>query len=162
MNFFDIVFTLIILFFIVLSASRGALRELLSTLGIIVGYFAAERFYPKYMNITLEYINNVSQAKIITYFAIFALCIIAGFILSMLVKVLLSFKRPSFFSRLSGSVMGLIKGLLICLLIFFVVEGYIPSYLDDLYASFYTPWFQELRNFINGINFALLDSINMV
>lgn len=162
MNFFDIVFALIILFFIVLSASRGALRELLSTLGIIVGYFAAERFYPKYMNITLEYITNVSQAKIITYFSIFAICIIAGFILSILVKALLSFKRPSLFSRLSASVMGLIKGLLICLLIFFVVEGYIPSYLDDLYASFFTPWFQELRNFINGINFALLDSIKIV
>jgi hypothetical protein len=55
----------------------------------------------------------------------------------------------------------LTKGLLICLLVFFIVEGYIPSYLDDLYNSFYSPWLQNIRHFINGINFALIDSINI-
>ncbi|MBU2514817.1 CvpA family protein [bacterium] len=161
MNFFDIVFTLIVVFLTLLSASRGALREVLSTLGIVLGYYAAEKFYPNYMNLTLKYVNNISQAKIVTYFAIFVAFILAGIILSAIIKALLSFKRPSFLSRLIGAIFGLTKGLLICLLIFFVVEGYIPSYLDDLYNSFYTPSLQNIRSFINGINLAFIDSINL-
>ncbi len=162
MNFFDIIFTIILVVFVLLSTTRGLLRELLSTLGIVVGYFAAEQFYPQYMNFTLQYLSNTSQAKIVTYFAIFAICILAGIVLSTLVKVFLSFKRPTIFSRLIGGCLGLIKWLLICLLIFFVVEGYVPSYMDDLYQSFYTPWLQNLRSFINGINLALIDNIHFV
>ena len=154
MNFFDIVFTVIIALFVIISASRGAFREFISTFSIVFGYYAAEKFYPKYISITLKYLSNNSQAKIVTYFAIFAAIILAGFLLSSLVKALISFKRPSFLSRSIGGLLGLTKGLLICLLIYFIVEGYIPSYLDDLYNSFYTPWLQNIRAFINGINFA--------
>lgn len=162
MNFFDIVFTLIIGFFVVLSTSRGALREILSTLGILVGYVAAERFHPKYMDITMRYLADVSQAKIVTYFAIFAGCILIGLILSTLVKAFFSFKRPTIISRSIGGLLGLTKALLICLLIFFTVEGYIPSFMDDLYNSLYTPWLQNLRSLINGINLAFIESINIV
>ena len=162
MNFFDIVFTVIIIFFVVLSASRGVLREFISTFSIVFGYYAAEKFYPKYMNLTINYVGNGPQAKIVTYFAIFAVIVLIGFVLSSLIKMLISFKRPTFFSRLIGGLFGLTKGFLICLLIFFIVEGYIPSYLDDLYKSFYTPWLQNIRGFINGINFALIDTITSI
>ena len=154
MNFFDIVFTIIIVGFFVLSASRGVLREFISTFSIVFGYYAAEKYYLKYMNITLKYLSDNSQARIVTYFAIFAAIVLAGFLLSSLVKMMISFKRPTFLSRSIGGLLGLTKALMICLLIFFIVEGYIPSYLDDLYKSFYTPWLQNIRGFINGINFA--------
>jgi membrane protein required for colicin V production len=162
MNFFDIVFTIIVILFVVLSSSRGALREFVSTFSIVFGYYAAEKFHPKYMSITLKYISNNSQAKIVTYFAIFVIIVLAGFLLTTLIKALISFKRPTFLSRTIGGLLGLTKGLLICLLIYFIVEGYIPSYLDDLYNSFYAPWLQNIRGFINGINFALIDIIKIV
>lgn len=154
MNFFDILFSVVLIFFLILSISRGGLREFVSTASIVFGYYAAEKFHPKYMSTTLNYLNNVSQAKIVTYFAIFAAVILAGIVLSSLIKVMISFKRPTFLSRMVGGIFGLIKGLLICLLVFFIVEGYLPSYLDDLYHSFYTPWLQNIRHLINGINFA--------
>ena len=162
MNFFDIAFIVIIIFFVILSSSRGSLREIISTLGIVAGYIAAERFHPKYINITLRYINNVSQARIVTYLVIFAACIIIAIILSAIVKSLFSFKRPTMTSRVFGGALGFLKGLLVCLLIFFVVESYIPSYTDDLYNSFLTPWLRNFRNLINGINFALIDTIKPV
>ncbi len=162
MNFFDIIFSLILVIFILLSTSKGAFREIMSTLGIVLGYYCAERFHPRYMSFTLEYISNDTQARIVTYFAIFAAFVLAGLILSSLIKAFISFKRPSFLSRLIGALLGLIKGMLICLLIFFIVEGYISSYVDDLYNSLYAPWLQNLRSFINGIKFAFIDSINLV
>lgn len=162
MNFFDIVFSIIIITFFILSTSRGALREIISAFSIIFGYYAAERFHTKYMSITLKHLNDPSQAKIVTYLAIFAGSVLIGFLLSSLIKAMISFKRPTFLSRMIGGVLGLTKGLLICLLIYFVVEGYIPSYLDDLYNSFYTPWLQNIRGVINGINLAFIDTIILV
>jgi membrane protein required for colicin V production len=162
MNFFDIIFSLIIIIFIFLGASKGAFREFISTLGIILGYYAAERFHTRYMGFTLEYVSNDAQARVVTYFAIFAAFVLAGIILSSLVKAFISFKRPTLLSRVFGALLGLTKALLICLLIFFIVEGYISSYLDDLYNSLYTPWLQNLRSLVNGIKFAFIDNINPV
>ncbi|MBT3225852.1 MAG: CvpA family protein [Deltaproteobacteria bacterium] len=159
MNFFDLVFSIFILFFFFLGFSRGSLKELLSTFGIIIGYFGAERFHERYMGITLQYIQDYSQAKVITYLAIFAIGLIIGFILSTLVRMITASQRPNIPSRILASFLGLFKGVLICLAIYFVVEGYIPSYLDDLYNSAYTPWLQQFRKLINGINFALIQNI---
>ncbi len=162
MNFFDIVFAVIIIFFVLLSSSRGSLPEFLSTLGIVAGYFAAERFHLKYINFSLQYMSNVSHAKAVTFFAIFIAFVVAGVILASIANVIFSFKRPTYTSRFLGGLMGLLKGLLVCLLIFFIVEGYVPSYTDDLYNSAFSPWLRGLRNLINGINLALIDNINFV
>lgn len=160
MNFFDLIFSILILIFIALGFSNGSLRELLSTLGIVIGYVGAEQFHERYLGITLQYIENYAQAKVITYLAILAIGLVIGIILSTIVRLMSSAgQRPAFPSRILGSMMGLIKGVLVCLAIFFVIEGYIPSYLDDLYNSSYTPWLQEFRKLINGINFALIQNI---
>ncbi len=159
MNFFDLVFSILILFFLFLSFSRGSLKELLSTFGIVIGYFSAEKFYERYLGITLQYIQDYSQAKVITYLAIFAIGLFIGIILSTLVRMMTDNQRPNFPSRILASFLGLLKGVLICLAIYFVVEGYIPSYMDDLYNSAYTPWFQQFRKLIHGINFALIQNI---
>ncbi len=154
MNFFDIVFSVVTLGFVLLSFTRGSLRELLSTLGIVLGYFGAEGFHERYLSLTLQYVNDYGQAKIITYLAIFAAGIVAGTLLSAAIKILLAAQRPNMSSRILGGMLGFIKGLLVCLVIFFIVEGYVPSYVDDLYNSFFTPWLQDIRNIVNGINLA--------
>ncbi len=159
MNFFDLIFSILIIVFLLLSFSKGSLRELLSTIGIVIGYVAAEQFHERYLSITLQYIENYAQAKVITYLAIFAVGLIIGIILSTLVRLMSVGQRPNIPSRILAGLMGLLKGVLVCLAIYFVVEGYIPSYMDDLYNSAYTPWFQQFRKLINGINFALIQNI---
>jgi len=160
MNFFDLIFSILILVFIALGFSNGSLRELLSTVGIIIGYVGAEQFHERYMGITLQYLDNYAQAKVITYLAIFAVGLVIGIILSTLVRLMSAAgQRPNLPSRILAALMGLLKGVLVCLAIYFVIEGYIPSYLDDLYNSTYTPWLQELRKLLNGINFAFIQNI---
>ena len=159
MNFFDLIFSILILVFLFISFSRGSLKEFLSTFGIVIGYLSAERFHERYLNITLQYIQDYAQAKIITYLAIFAVGLIIGMILTTLVRLMTTNQRPNVPSRILAGFLGLLKGVLVCLAIYFVVEGYVPSYLDDLHNSAYTPWLQQFRNLINGINFALIQNI---
>ncbi len=132
---------------------------MLSTFGIVIGYFGAEQFHLRYLGITQQYIENDAQAKVVTYLAIFAVGLVVGIILSTLVRLMSAGQRPNIPSRILAGLMGFAKGILVCLVIYFVIEGYIPSYLDDLYNSSYTPWLQEFRKLINGINFALIQNI---
>jgi len=158
MNFFDIVFAIIIIGFALLSFTRGSLRELLSTLGIVLGYFGAEKYHERYMEIALQYLPDFQQAKIVTYLTLFAAGVLAGIILSTIIRILLvASQRPAFPSRILGMMLGLLKGILICQAIYFVVDGNIPSYTDDLYNSFFTPWLLEFKNALNGINFAFMN-----
>ena len=158
MNFFDIVFTLIIVVFFLFSFSRGSLRALLSAIGIGLGYLLADRFHERYVSITLQYLADHAQAKIVTYLALFAIGLIIGILLSAVVRVFFSFQNPALPSRVLGGLLGILVGSLFCLLILFVVEQYLPSFADDLSASFYTPWLKNIEEIISGINFAFISN----
>ncbi len=155
MNFFDLVFSLLIVGFLLFGFFKGSLRAIFSTLGLAIGYIGAERFYLQYKSITQQYIENSDQAEIITYLTILAAGIVIGMALSTLVGVLLVFQRPSFYSRILGGILGLMKGVLICLLIFSLIY-YFPAFSDDLNASLFSPWFLEFKDWMNGIIFALI------
>jgi len=159
MNFFDLVFSILIFIFLFISFSRGSLKEFLSTFGFVIGYLSAERFHGRYMSITLQYVQDYDRAKIITYLAIFAVGLIIGIILTTLVRLMTASQRPNIPSRILACFLGLLKGVLVCLAIYFVVEGYIPSYLDALHNSAYTPWLQQFKKLISGTNFAIIQNI---
>jgi len=158
MNFFDIIFTLIIIVFFLFSFSRGSLRALLSAVGIGLGYLVAERFHERYVGITLQYLSDYAQAKIVTYLALFAIGIIIGILLSAIIRIMYSLQNPTFPSRVLGGLLGILMGSLVCLLILFVVEEYLPSFSDDLSLSFYTPWLKNIKEIISGINFAFFSN----
>lgn len=158
MNFFDIVFTVIIFIFFAFSFSSGSLRALLSVFGIGFGYLLADGFHERYVGTTLQYLNDYAQAKIVTYLALFAIGIIIAVLLSAVVRVMFSFQSPTLPSRILGGLLGILMGTLVCLLILFVVEEYIPSFTDDLLVSYYTPILKSIKEVISGINFAFLSS----
>lgn len=159
MNFFDIIFTLIIVVFFLFSFSRGSLRALLSAVGVGLGYLLADRFHERYVSITLQYLSDYGQAKIVTYLALFVIGIIIGVLLSAVVRIFFtSFQNPALPSRILGGLLGILIGSLFCLLILFVVEQYLPSFADDLVASFYTPWLKTIEEIISGINFAFISN----
>lgn len=156
MNFFDILFSVVIIGFLLFGFVRGSFREFLSFIGVALGYLGAERFHEQYVNITLQYINDIALAKIFTYFALFVAGIIIGIILSTLIKILISFQHPTFPSRILGALIGSLKGVLICLLILFLVEGFVPSFADELFSSFLTPWLKNVKDLMHGINIAFI------
>jgi len=159
MNFFDLVFAIILIGFLVLSFTRGALREFLSTFGVVLGYLAAERFHESYLRITQQYIQDLNQARIITYLVIFAIGIVLGIILAAVFRLFYASHRLSFSSRLLGGIFGFFKAISVCLVIFHIVDHHIPSFADDLSSSLFYPWLQELKSLLNGINLAFLDGI---
>lgn len=159
MNFFDLIFSIIIIGFFLLSFARGSFKELFSTIGAVAGYLAAENFTGKYISIASQFIQDYDRAFLVTYIVIFILGLVLGAILSTFFKLFYSSQPANLPSRILGGLLGLVKAAVVIMVIFFIVRGYIPSFADDLAQSAYTPWLKSFHNLLSGMNLAFLDSI---
>ncbi|MCP4298521.1 MAG: CvpA family protein [Proteobacteria bacterium] len=145
MNFFDIIFSILLIFFVIHSLILGTFKTLLTTIGLVGGYYAAEYGYEKYSGFALQYLNDINQARTLTYIGLFLFGALLGKILSAILRTILAIAQPSLLSRGIGAILGFVKGICICLVIFFVVNEYVPSFVDDLNRSLFTPWFLEIK-----------------
>ena len=149
MNFFDIVFSLIFIALIGLGIKKGVLREILSAFGFVAGYLAAERYYRELFIHLLNYIDDQTYAKIITFVAIFFFGAAIGITLSSLARVLFDSNGPTFASRIAGGGLGFVKGAFVALVVILVVQAiFLHSFGDDLNRSFYAPRLFEFKSLI--------------
>jgi uncharacterized membrane protein required for colicin V production len=161
MNFFDLIFAIILVSFLVISFFRGSLREFLSTFSVAGGYLAAEAFHQRYLYLVQPIVQNPHQAKMVTYLGIFAIGILLGVSLSIFFRLFYASGQLSFSSRVLGGFFGLVKATAVCLIIFHLVIHHIPSFADDLQASFFFPWLLNLKNLADGINLAFLTTVHV-
>ena len=154
MNFFDLFFILILIIVLVFALKNGAIKELISSLGIVGGFLFAENYYLEYSGITVQYISPSELAESVTYGTMFIASIISAFILSVFIGIIIRGIHTSGASRFIGLILGAIKGVTICLLIVVIVNQFIPSFADDLETSRFTPWLLQLREYMSGLNIA--------
>lgn len=154
MNFFDIIFSLLLIAFVIHSLMLGTFKTLLTTIGLVGGFLAAEYGYEKYSGFALQYLNDLNQARTLTYIGLFLFGVILGKLFSVIIRNILSVGKPSLLSRSIGGILGFTKGICLCLVIFFVVNEYVPSFVDDLKQSLYHPWFLKLKQSLSGTIFA--------
>jgi len=154
MNFFDLLFTIVLIIILIFALKNGAIKELISSLGIVGGYFFAENYYLEYTSITAKYISPSELAESVAYGGMFIASVFAAFILSIFVSLFIRSSRTSGVSRLFGLIFGAIKGVTICLLIVVIVNQFIPSFVDDLENSRFTPRLLQLREYVSGLNIA--------
>ena len=100
MNFFDLIFSIILIGFFIFSFARGSFKELFSTLGAVGGYLAAENFTDKYISVALQFMQDSGRARLVTYLVIFALGLIVGALLSAFFKLFYSSQPASLPSRM--------------------------------------------------------------
>ena len=154
MNFFDIVFTVLLIGYVLHSLLLGTAKTILTTLGLLGGFLAAENGFANHSSFAMRYTNDINLAETLTYIGIFIFVALLGKLFSIIVTILFSVNRPSWSSRLLGGILGSVKGLCWCLVVMFVVYALVPSFVDDLNRSLYTPWFLELKQLLSGIKFA--------
>ncbi|MDH5560990.1 MAG: CvpA family protein [Deltaproteobacteria bacterium] len=154
MNFFDIIFTIILLSFIFFGIKNGVISESLKLLGFFIGFVAAELYYIQLFNYLLPFISNVLYAKALTYGIIFFIGIAFSYILTFLAKILFVVHLFTVKNKLLGAVLGSFRGTVICMVLFFFVRTLIYSYVDDLESSKYYPFLDYLHDLVIGFNFA--------
>lgn len=125
----DILIFIILLFFTINGARKGFIKEISRIAGIVAGLILANQMTPWLKPILAPWISNEPALHVVSYFIIF-ICIV--FIIGIIATVLQKFFELmllGWLNRLLGTLLGLVKGLLIVSLVIFIMEA-IPQTKD--------------------------------
>jgi len=117
----DILYIVIMVVSFLVSASRGGVRELFSLLAVGVGFVAAARFYQFGGGQLLRLTSHVEVNNIISFTIIFLfVAILLSYVGAQLTHIVKK-AELSFWNVMSGSAIGLLKGLFICSLMTYML-----------------------------------------
>ena len=155
MNFADLLFLLIALFFVVKGFFRGFISEFMSMAALILGLVAAMAFQNQVASMLKDMIKSDTFRPLAAFFILF----IGTYILVKLVELLLhnaieAIKMNSL-DRLLGIVWGLLETSVIILIAVYLIYSFKfkagMSFLDDSVVAKYA------RDFLDGFNLGSFD-----
>lgn len=119
-DIFDIIIVLILVAFTIRGWINGFIGEVASVASIVGGFWAAHTFHTL-LSPHLTFITAPVWRTTAAYAILFAGAVIAVAIVARLLKKILTFAFADFAESVCGAALGLVKGLLICAIIFFVI-----------------------------------------
>lgn len=154
MNFFDIVFSAIFIFSIGLAIKNGPSRVLITSIFLTAGFIAAESLYNRYFEYLLRYVNHIGTTKVLAYLILFLGIFSIGVLLKKIYNRFSRRYHRSWGKSLLATLFGAYNGVVFFLVIHFIVEGFIPSFKDDLDSSSYIEGYHYLKAVFDGIKLA--------
>ena len=118
----DILFSSILLFFIINGYRKGLINEIVRLTGLFISCFVAKRYHMELIPFIEEYFINEKLIQIIAFLIIFLITIIIIRILSSLIQKLFEIVYLGWINKLLGSLLGCIKGLIVISLIIFCMS----------------------------------------
>ena len=151
MNVLDIIFLGLIVIFTLLSMMRGALKEALSLLGLLGGFFCANWFYLDLAGNLESLLPDRTLAELISYVAILLVGYFLGIFLTGL-SDLFSSRRNDLLNRLGGGAIGFCKGTTFSMVLFWIINAHIPPFQDELAGSFMAEEIARLFSFMESLS----------
>lgn len=114
--------------------ARGAVKELLSLLGLAIGFFVATWYYLDLAKILAGIIPDKDLAELLSYLVI----LLGGYFLGMFLSGmgnLFPAGPGNILNRILGAFIGLSKGALISMALFWLIKSYIKPLQDELVSS---------------------------
>lgn len=145
----DIIFIGILVISIVVGLIRGAIREILSLVGLFLSVYLAFKFSDF---LAKNYVSRIFESEHISYITSFILIVVGTIfaiaLVNLLISQLLKASGLSWFDRLLGLVFGLLRGAVICVIIVTVL-GLLPSVTKSNWwlQSSLAPIFKEVASF---------------
>jgi len=154
MNYFDIFFLIILIYFTIRGLFRGLINELMILVSLVIGFILAT-FYHDNLSIFLQKIFhdiNFSVLKIISFALIFIVVTIVARILAKMLNKIVTFTFLQPVNRIAGAVFGLGKGLFIIGILFAVID-LVPfsSYLMDKAGIENSLLYAPIKSIIEGL-----------
>ena len=150
-NFFDLVLIFICLAFALFSYMRGALKELASLIGLGAGYVAATRFHGEMGDMLVPIVRDEDLAYLLSYLMILALGYLVGSFVSGFGD-LMRRTPPGLGNSFAGAFVGLLKGLVICMALVWVIDAYITPFQDEMAESSTAPYFERIMDLLAEYN----------
>ena len=150
-NVLDIIFIALIVSFTLLSMMRGAVKEVLSLLGLVGGFFLANWFYADLAGQIGGLLPDPALAEVASYLLI----LVAGYVGVMFLGGLGEAFRSHhhvLLNRGLGGMIGIVKGTTISLALHWMIISYIPPFQDELSESMLARELGQLFSFMEGLN----------
>lgn len=144
----DIVFIAILVISILVGLIRGAIREVLSLVGLAIAIYLALSFSE---TLSKDYVSKFFEDAKVSYIISFILIIVAAIfaiaLFNLFLSQLLKASGLSFINRLLGMAFGVIRGVLICSIITLAMN-FIPGIANKSWwkASATAPIFHSIAN----------------
>lgn len=144
----DIIFIGILVISVVVGLIRGAIREILSLVGLFLSVYLAFKFSD---TLAKNYVSRVFESEHISYITSFILIVVGTIfaiaLVNLLISQLLKASGLSWFDRILGVVFGLLRGGVICVIIVTVL-GLLPSVTSSNWwmQSTLAPIFKEVAS----------------
>jgi membrane protein required for colicin V production len=121
----DIVFVVLIALLVIRCATRGFIKELVSTVGLILGFLAALLLYSSGGAFIREKVSSLNMPivpEILAFIALFLIVFIIIKIIGAILKGIIEGIHLGGADKFLGIVLGLVEGLIVVTLVIFVIN----------------------------------------
>ena len=150
MNFADLLFLLIALFFVIKGFFRGFISEFMSMAALILGLIAALAFQNQVASLLKDMIKSDTFRPLVAFFLIFIGTYIIVKLLELLLHNAIEAIRMNSLDRLLGFVWGLLETSVIILIVVFLIYRFKfkagMSFLDESVVAKYA------SDFLHGLH----------
>lgn len=133
----DILIWVVLLFFVVKGFSKGLIREACTLLGLVIGGWAAFRYYPSLTLMLRGFINLPPRvAQPLSFLLIFMMLGILFYFLGHLLTVIFKIMLLGGINRIGGIIFGFLEGsFLLCLLFYLGTTKPVPDKLKGFISG---------------------------
>lgn len=146
MNFFDLGVLIIVGFCIVRGGFKGLVREISGIVGVVVGFYGANTYYPQLMPYLDSWISSPQLQKLVCFFLLFCLILIAVGLVAALIHKLLKIVFLGWVNRTFGVIFGAAKGILITTVLFIMITSFVPNGGNYMAASRTAPYLAQVAD----------------
>ncbi len=127
MNILDVIFAVIVGYFLVRGILRGFIVETATLAGAVGGFFLANQYHQALLPYIQKGISKPGVAGVVSYLIIFVSCVVLVTLAATAVKRVLTVSFAAMADRLAGGLFGLAKGGLICCIILMLALRFFPD-----------------------------------
>ncbi|MDD4289970.1 MAG: CvpA family protein [Patescibacteria group bacterium] len=150
MNYVDIIFLILILFFTITGFRKGLVRALGGIIAIILGFYGASIFYPQ-ISLWLQGLTSIFSGPISHVLAFIMVFIVVNRVAMILVYVLdkiFSIPVIGFVNKLLGAVFGFLAGLLLIGILVLAILSFYNGEVSVFENSKIVPSAEKTINFV--------------
>lgn len=151
LNWFDYATIVVILFSTLISLVRGFVKELISLVTWVVGFWLAFRFSGFLAKVLTDYISSQPIRVIVSFVAIFIVILIFGAIANFLISLILVKTGLSGTDRIIGMIFGFARGVLLIGVIILLLAT--TAFIKETWwqKSILIPHFQVIVDWLHGV-----------
>lgn len=146
MNFFDLCVLIIVGFCLVRGGFKGLVREISGIVSVVAGFYGANTYYPQLMPYMDSWISSLQLQKLVCFFLLFCLILIAVGLVAALIHNLLKIVFLGWVDRTFGVIFGAAKGILITTVLFIMITSFVPSGSNHMSASRTAPYLAQVAD----------------